>query len=201
MDAAQELLRAAAVLRYLIDMKGRNCKECGSTLCGHEALMSFVAGFKNAPRCCSCLAAAHGRTREEMRDHFFGYVASHRCHHSGWVWANRQEDFEPAALPGCLWPNKGEIMESRRVNQSASDASKRQSHTSPDLEWDAGDMGCGDLVLHLRLRLQSMRPGQLLKLTARDPGAPEDLPAWCRMTGHTLLDSKHPVYWIKRKEN
>jgi tRNA 2-thiouridine synthesizing protein A len=68
------------------------------------------------------------------------------------------------------------------------------------LEWDAGDLGCGELVLELRMRLHTMRPGQLLRLTARDSGAVEDLPAWCRMTGHTLVSQESPVYLIRRKE-
>jgi tRNA 2-thiouridine synthesizing protein A len=71
----------------------------------------------------------------------------------------------------------------------------------PDGEWDAGDMGCGELVLQLRFRLLELAGGSLFKLTATDPGAPEDLPAWCRMTGHRLLEAEHPVYWIRRKEN
>jgi tRNA 2-thiouridine synthesizing protein A len=71
----------------------------------------------------------------------------------------------------------------------------------PDREWDAGDMGCGELVLELRMRLKPMRAGQLLKLTARDPGAPEDLPAWCRLTGHQLTYADHPIYLIRRKED
>jgi tRNA 2-thiouridine synthesizing protein A len=71
----------------------------------------------------------------------------------------------------------------------------------PDAEWDAGDMGCGELVLELRLRLKLMRPGQILKLTARDPGAREDLPAWCRLTGHRFVWAAHPVYYIGRKED
>jgi len=66
--------------------------------------------------------------------------------------------------------------------------------------WDAGDMGCGELVIELRFRFQPMKPGQILKLIARDPGAPEDLPAWCRMTGHTMVGFEHPVYWIRRRE-
>jgi tRNA 2-thiouridine synthesizing protein A len=69
-----------------------------------------------------------------------------------------------------------------------------------DAQWDAGDIGCGDLVLELRFRMGVMRPGQLLQLTARDPGAPADIPAWCRMTGHTLVLEQHPVYLIRRKE-
>ena len=67
-------------------------------------------------------------------------------------------------------------------------------------EWDAGDMGCGELVLELRARLDGLPPGQVITLTARDPGAPIDIPAWCRMTGHTLLSQAHPVYRIQRKE-
>ena len=70
-----------------------------------------------------------------------------------------------------------------------------------DSEWDAGVLGCGELVLELRMRVSAMRPGQMLRLTARDPGAPQDLPAWCRMTGHTLVSQQHPVYLIRRKEN
>jgi tRNA 2-thiouridine synthesizing protein A len=68
----------------------------------------------------------------------------------------------------------------------------------PDQEWDAGEMGCGELVLALRQRLAAMREGQVIRLVARDAGAPADLPAWCRMTGHVLLDMDHPVYLIQK---
>ena len=71
--------------------------------------------------------------------------------------------------------------------------------TSPEAEWDAGEIGCGDLVLELRLRLQAMKPGEILKVTARDPGAPQDIPAWCGLTGHKLVSSQHPDYRIQRK--
>ena len=69
-----------------------------------------------------------------------------------------------------------------------------------DAEWDAGDMGCGDLVLELRARVEVLGPGRVLRLTARDPGAPADIPAWCRMTGHALVSAQHPIYLIRRKE-
>ena len=69
-----------------------------------------------------------------------------------------------------------------------------------DVEWDAGDLGCGDLVLQLMGRVTAMRPGEVLRLVALDPGASADVPAWCRMTGHALLDAQPPVYLIERKE-
>ena len=66
--------------------------------------------------------------------------------------------------------------------------------------WNAGDLGCGDLVLQLRMRVEALRPGQALHLVALDPGAPADLPAWCRLTGHRLVVADHPNYLIQRKE-
>lgn len=64
--------------------------------------------------------------------------------------------------------------------------------------WDAGDLGCGELVLELRVRLQAM-PGRVLRLVATDTGAPEDIPAYCRMTGHELVRAVPPEYWIRAR--
>jgi tRNA 2-thiouridine synthesizing protein A len=69
-----------------------------------------------------------------------------------------------------------------------------------DTTWDAGDLGCGELVLQLRFRIEQLEPGALLRLVALDPGARADLPAWCRLTGHALVAAEHPVYLIRRKE-
>jgi tRNA 2-thiouridine synthesizing protein A len=67
--------------------------------------------------------------------------------------------------------------------------------------WDAGEMGCGQLVFELRRRLTEMRPGETLEVIAQSPGAPSDLPAWCRMTGHALLKAEPPVYLSQRRED
>ena len=69
-----------------------------------------------------------------------------------------------------------------------------------DVVWDAADLACGVLLLALRGRMESMRPGQVLRLITQDVGAPEDLPAWCRLTGHTLISAEPPVYLIRRKK-
>lgn len=71
---------------------------------------------------------------------------------------------------------------------------------TPEHAWDAGEMGCGELVLELRTRLAPLAPGTIFELTARDPGAPEDLPAWCRLTGHALVRAEPPRYWIRRRD-
>jgi tRNA 2-thiouridine synthesizing protein A len=65
--------------------------------------------------------------------------------------------------------------------------------------WDAGDMGCGEVIILLRLRMQELGPGDVFKLTAHDLGAPEDIPAWCRLTKRRLLHADHPHYWIEQR--
>ncbi|OJW60405.1 MAG: SirA domain-containing protein [Afipia sp. 64-13] len=69
-----------------------------------------------------------------------------------------------------------------------------------DVEWDAGDLGCGPLLLDLRNRLRTM-PGRVLKLISADPGSPEDLPVWCRLSRNELLhhDPQTKSFWIRSR--
>ena len=71
--------------------------------------------------------------------------------------------------------------------------------SEPTAAWDAGDLSCGELIVALRARARALAPGSLLQVTARDLGAPADLPSWCRLTGHELVKAEHPVYLIRRR--
>jgi tRNA 2-thiouridine synthesizing protein A len=199
---SRDEFQTAALLEDLLRMQGSRCKECAALLCGHETLMSLVAGCKDSPRCLSCLSRLMGRGREDVRDHLLGYILNRPCRRAGWLWANQEEGAEPAALPACLWPpasvarKEGQMAETSLVSTDCP-----SPNAVPDADWDAGDMGCGELVMGLRMRLQPMMPKQILKLTATDAGIPEDLPAWCRLTGHKLIYASHPEYWIQRREN
>lgn len=66
--------------------------------------------------------------------------------------------------------------------------------------FDAGDMGCGELVMRLRMHLRSL-PGQVVHVIAHDASAPADLPAWCRMTRNELLrhDPQSHSFWIRSR--
>ncbi len=57
----------------------------------------------------------------------------------------------------------------------------------PDAILDVGREGCGTLLVMLRQRMQELAPGAVLEVVGYDPGAREDLPAWCRMTRNELL--------------
>ena len=199
---SREDFQTAALLEDLLRMQGSRCKECSALLCGHETLMSLVAGCKDTPRCLSCLSRLMGRGPEEVRDHLLGYILNRPCRHAGWLWANREEGTEPAALPMCLWPPADIARkESQPAQTTARSAEGPAPAPVPDADWDAGNIGCGELVMGLRMRLQSMHRGQVLRLTATDAGIPEDLPAWCRLTGHKLIYACHPEYLIQRREN
>ncbi len=195
---SSEDIQTVALVSDLVQMLGSRCKECAASLCGHQLLMSVVAGYRNSPRCLSCLSRQMGRGSEEVRDHLYHYIMHRACRRAAWLWASNEEGV--TALPGCLWSGAGVEGESQREVNPPVSPRRSDPNQVPDAEWDAGNMGCGELVMKLRLRLQAMKPGQILKLRASDDGAPEDLPAWCRLTGHELVSFNHPEYFIQRKE-
>lgn len=62
-----------------------------------------------------------------------------------------------------------------------------------------GDMACGELVLELRRRMREMEPGTVIRVIATDPAAPQDIPAWARLCGHTLLAARPPHYDLRKR--
>jgi tRNA 2-thiouridine synthesizing protein A len=174
---------------------GVPCRDCGRPVCGHEVMMSFVLGFKGTPLCLACLASGLERDAgsfvREVREH----IDHRECWRAGWRRADELEGSARGATPACLLGSRGDGVSTPRDRGGDARAAPRF-----DAEWDAGDLGCGDLVLELRFRFQSMKGGQVLRLTARDPGAPEDLPAWCTLTGHALLHAAPPTWFIQRRK-
>lgn len=75
----------------------------------------------------------------------------------------------------------------------------------PDEVFDAGALGCGEGPLtRIAATLKQMPPGGVLEIRSTDPGVAADLPAWCRMVGHSYLgedrDGGQGRYFIQRKE-
>jgi tRNA 2-thiouridine synthesizing protein A len=68
--------------------------------------------------------------------------------------------------------------------------------------YDAGPTGCGELIINLFLTMKKLKSGQIVEVISYDPGAREDLPAWCRMQNHTLLErrdfGKISYYYIEK---
>jgi len=198
-DANAEAARATALLHDLAQLTGAGCVACSRRICGHEALFSVVMGLKNAPRCLTCLAAGLSRSAPELRDQMADHIQHRDCFRQAWEAASEQEGLQRSQHPVCLWP-AGTAVASDPPRTAGPATEEQPPEERPAVFWDAGQMSCGDLVLALRLRLDKLSPGDVLQVTARDPAAPQDLPAWCRLTGHRLLQTAHPRYLIQRKE-
>jgi tRNA 2-thiouridine synthesizing protein A len=183
-------LRAEDVIDWVDAHWGIRCS-CGQALIGHDAVLSLLLGHKAFPRCLPCLAEFMGEEPGAFVQRSLAHLGRLDCYRAGWEYADRRLSTNgqerPAYLPqgGCSDPSRVETF--------------RAPALVADGTWDAGDMGCGDLVLELRTRLAELEPGAVLAVHATDPGAPEDLPAWCRITKNELVRFEHPHYWIQRR--
>lgn len=64
---------------------------------------------------------------------------------------------------------------------------------------DAGTGGCeAGALLRLRDLMTGLEPGQVLEVRSTDPGVREDLPAWCRLTGHEFLGARGARYFVRK---
>jgi tRNA 2-thiouridine synthesizing protein A len=57
-----------------------------------------------------------------------------------------------------------------------------------DIVYDAGPASCGELIMNVFLKVKEMNKGETIHVISYDLGAKEDIPSWCRMQGHQLLE-------------
>ncbi len=75
-----------------------------------------------------------------------------------------------------------------------------RSRLGADAFYDAGNKGCGDGPLDdIAMLIRKMTPGQTVEIRATEPSVAVDLPAWCRLTGHTLIQHEDDRYLVRRK--
>jgi tRNA 2-thiouridine synthesizing protein A len=55
-------------------------------------------------------------------------------------------------------------------------------------ELDARGLLCPMPVIRAQDRIAQLQDGDILAVHCSDPGAANDIPAWCRINGHTILD-------------
>lgn len=169
-------------LRELHRLAGGRCRDCGLVFSARDAVGSIALGFKDAPRCLRCLARGLGQDPGKLRSDLVAHARRHECFARAW-----------AAAEGLA------LADDNRTRAADSYLTSSAVPT-PDEAWDAGGLGCGELVLELRTRLNALAAGSVLGVIASDLASPEDLPAWCRMTGNPLVYMNHPAYYIRRKE-
>ncbi len=72
-----------------------------------------------------------------------------------------------------------------------------------DATLDARGLSCPMPILKTAQKIKEIEIGKVLEVLADDPGAEEDMPAWCRQTGNEFLgEEKEEDYfrfYIRRK--
>jgi tRNA 2-thiouridine synthesizing protein A len=72
-----------------------------------------------------------------------------------------------------------------------------------DQELDCSGMACPMPILKTKKAVDALQTGQVLKMTATDPGSLPDVEAWTSKTGHELLGHEKEgdkfIFYIKRK--
>jgi TusA-related sulfurtransferase len=86
--------------------------------------------------------------------------------------------------------------------------SKKQKLTNmnADKELTASGMACVTLTPSIKLAISSMQRSEVLKVFNDDPASRQGIPAWCRLTGHTLIEVKElnasdTIFYIQKKNN
>jgi NADPH-dependent 2,4-dienoyl-CoA reductase/sulfur reductase-like enzyme/peroxiredoxin family protein/rhodanese-related sulfurtransferase/TusA-related sulfurtransferase len=73
------------------------------------------------------------------------------------------------------------------------------------VELDACGMQCPGPIMAVYRRMQQMQPGQVLKVTATDPGFARDIGAWADSTGNALLDLQQQggvlTAWLSKQDS
>jgi tRNA 2-thiouridine synthesizing protein A len=69
-------------------------------------------------------------------------------------------------------------------------------------ELDCTGMLCPMPVVKTAKAIKEVEVGQILKMTATDPGARPDMEAWCRQTGHEMVaqeqDGDRFIFYFRR---
>ncbi len=55
---------------------------------------------------------------------------------------------------------------------------------------DATNLLCPMPVIRAQDRVAELVPGDILEVHCTDPGALHDIPAWCRVNGHHVVDTQ-----------
>ena len=59
-----------------------------------------------------------------------------------------------------------------------------------EFQLDARNLLCPMPVIRTQNKVRQLKEGDTLEVTSTDPGALNDIPAWCRINGHCVINSR-----------
>ena len=74
-----------------------------------------------------------------------------------------------------------------------------------DRKLDCTGLTCPMPIIKMTRAVRKMKAGEVIEMTATDPGAEEDVNRWVDKTGHTLLkmiiDGGRLVFYVRKKKD
>lgn len=104
----------------------------------------------------------------------------------------------PPLAPALPWPASSAAHMSEQASMPAATAAV----PTPDATLDGCGQLCGTLEPEMKKRMRTLESGQILEVRVDDPSARLGVPAWSRLTGHTLvaaIEDAHRTRFFLRK--
>ena len=137
-----------------------------------------------------------------------GYIAARILSQNGFKVKNLTGGYK-SALSSNIEPNKSqvnEVVKRQSVDPDTQVIKKSESNgiENYDKTLDACGLCCPGPLIQVKASIDDLDEGQILKVTASDPGFYEDIKSWCTKTNNELLDlrkEKGMVYAFIKKSN
>lgn len=105
---------------------------------------------------------------------------------------------ETAIVNGSATVNTNITAFAAKSSATVSVPAEQELDLTPDSVLDACGLCCPGPLIQVKMSIDPLLDGQILKVTASDPGFYEDIKAWARMSKHTLLQlTKLPTGMIE----
>jgi NADPH-dependent 2,4-dienoyl-CoA reductase/sulfur reductase-like enzyme/peroxiredoxin family protein/rhodanese-related sulfurtransferase/TusA-related sulfurtransferase len=138
-----------------------------------------------------------------------GYIAARILSQNGFKVKNLTGGYK-SALNSNIKPDKVRVIDGAKRQSVDPDTqvvkqSLDNGTSNYDKALDACGLCCPGPLIQVKASIDDLNEGQILKVTASDPGFYEDIKSWCTKTNNELLDlrkEKGMVYaFIKKKSN
>jgi TusA-related sulfurtransferase len=103
--------------------------------------------------------------------------------------------------PALQWPSSSPPENSR---DAASPTTEAPSISVAHAILDGSGQSCGTLEPQMKLQMRALESGQILEVRVDDSAARLGVPAWSRLTGHTLVasiddDGHHTRFFLRKR--
>ncbi len=110
------------------------------------------------------------------------------------IYNDAKKEFKPRS--------SSEVKEGERTNTNTAKDNTQNCEIKEDVHVDACGLQCPGPILETKQVVDKMNDGEIMKVTASDPGFYRDVASWCDKTCNTLLDvkmdGKQVVAYVKK---